>query len=679
MSSVVDLEPKADADGQWSCRACTAVNSALLPYCETCDTPREKEIVVASDGNNSSGTRRAIIDSTINDTMGMEEREQVEMDTADLEEIPNILDFLLPAGSVPKDCCSFGVMYNKRVLDGWVKQPSACCGAASVAGAWNALAGLHRQSEGALTHDTVLSVYRRMFIDMIDKKQRSFERLLGAPLDDLLRGISAGLRELGRTIGGRKEAGAQQKAVIAVLKDMARAFVRQQAETEEPLHAAAGLLHKSKAAAPAPDPFSGRGNRLDGKVDTPAPPPQAAYNGYGTSADMEDEDPELAAAVAASLASSSRGGGGGTSSHQDIDSSGGGTAYDEKAELAMALKMSLEQSEVGGGEGGDGSSSQSVAPKTDKEIQREKTLAALAARGSGRAAVESLLPGTVSARSAIECVAELFTMEGVDLSILPAQAQAALDSARNESGLPPEVDVVSLRLATDAEGIPLAAVVAENEEEEEEEEDEDASISKKKGGAQQWEWKKDLMGLLKNISGYKRLCAERPSTAAIGNWGILLAVRRMADMHSQPCLGDNVTCKLFMGKQVGKSKLPVPCSRKDDVKEIEQQWGTLRSYFARSDTVLLYHLKNHYALIFALREWTEPGSETPVRQLLTARRGQRPTTWIDFADVRETVIGWLGYKIMAVQRTSSLSEIELGQSRQIPPIVEELDKFYVYL
>ena len=57
------------ADGQWSCRACTSVNSVLLPYCETCDTPREKDIVVASssgsgsgngsDGNNTSGTRRA--------------------------------------------------------------------------------------------------------------------------------------------------------------------------------------------------------------------------------------------------------------------------------------------------------------------------------------------------------------------------------------------------------------------------------------------------------------------------------------------------------------------------------------------------------------------------------------------------------------------------------------------
>ena len=121
--------------------------------------------------------------------------------------------------------------------------------------------------------------------------------------------------------------------------------------------------------------------------------------------------------------------------------------------------------------------------------------------------------------------------------------------------------------------------------------------------------------------------------------------------------------------------------------------------------VLLFHLTNHYALIFALREWREPpaaaaaaagspgtdgarrgnDAATPgrvfgdsgggavgrgdgahasgnggsssgspeggwTRQILTARRGQRPTVWMDFREARKILLGWEGYKILAVQR-----------------------------
>ena len=38
-----------------------------------------------------------------------------------------------------------------------------------------------------------------------------------------------------------------------------------------------------------------------------------------------------------------------------------------------------------------------------------------------------------------------------------------------------------------------------------------------------------------------------------------------------------------------------------------------------------------------------------VRQLLTARRGQRPSVWLDFEDAVQTMLGWEGYKIIQVQ------------------------------
>lgn len=37
------------------------------------------------------------------------------------------------------------------------------------------------------------------------------------------------------------------------------------------------------------------------------------------------------------------------------------------------------------------------------------------------------------------------------------------------------------------------------------------------------------------------------------------------------------------------------------------------------------------------------------RQILTARRGQRPSVWMDFEEARRILLGWEGYKIMAVE------------------------------
>ena len=551
----------------------------------------------------SSTLMQKAVDNSSN--MGMEEREKVEMDTDDIEDIPNILEFLLPPGTVPADCSSFGVMYNKKALDGWVKQPSACCGAASVAGAWNALAGVNRRDTRALTHETVLKVYRHMFVKMIDSKQRSFERKLGAPISDLLADISTGLHALGRTIGGRKEAGAQLKAVVAVLKSLARAYVQEQVEARVLLE-----LQQEQAQQEQAQQEQAQQEQADeAGADTGNPVSQVAAEG---------------------------------------DMSAGTDEQSSKGTDRRSIELD------------------------DQQVQAAR------AAGSGRAAVESLLPAFAQ-RSAVECIAELFELDGVDLCTNIALAEEELQSQRNESGAAAEVDVVSLRLATDEDGLPTTSAVPDDEEEEEEEEEASTSSAtgpKKKKEMSVWEWKKDLLSILKNISGLKRLSAERPSTAAIGNWGILQGVAHLADTHSSPGVGTGVSCKLFMGKKpVGKAKLPVSLSRKDGDDDIDQQWASLRGGFARPDTVLLFHLKNHYALIFALREWVDAKTGICVRQMLTARKGQRPTAWINFSEARETVLGWVGYKIMAVQR--NVSEEVIRASEQIPPYEDKLAQFYL--
>lgn len=78
------------------------------------------------------------------------------------------------------------------------------------------------------------------------------------------------------------------------------------------------------------------------------------------------------------------------------------------------------------------------------------------------------------------------------------------------------------------------------------------------------------------------------------------------------------------------------------------------------DLVLIFHLTNHYALVFAMREWVEAQSDTCennfsckptiVRQILTARKGQKPKAWINFEEVREILLRWSGYRIIAVEK-----------------------------
>lgn len=128
-------------------------------------------------------------------------------------------------------------------------------------------------------------------------------------------------------------------------------------------------------------------------------------------------------------------------------------------------------------------------------------------------------------------------------------------------------------------------------------------------------------------------------------------------------LGTTISARLFMGKKkTSKSKVDVPLSRKDSDATIANQWDTLKGLLMRLDHVLLFHLTNHYALIFASREWWDESKQMPVRQLLTARRGQRPTAWITFEEAREIMLGWEGYKIMAISsrldRAKLRSELE---------------------
>merc|ERR1711924_333529 len=107
---------------------------------------------------------------------------------------------------------------------------------------------------------------------------------------------------------------------------------------------------------------------------------------------------------------------------------------------------------------------------------------------------------------------------------------------------------------------------------------------------------------------------------------------------------------------MGGLRVEVPISKEDSSAAVEQQWSALKQAFSRPETVLLFHLTNHYALVFAWREWQETEDGPLHRQILTARKGQRPTAWIDFDEARSIMLGWSGYQMLEIRRSATCKE-----------------------
>jgi hypothetical protein len=105
----------------------------------------------------------------------------------------------------------YSFAYNNKLFRGWVKQPSPCCAAASLAGALNALGNLPRSHPNSLTHLDILHVYEKILMRTIEKKKNSFERCLGGKIDELLEllqiEISSSQSESNETLKKRKGIG----------------------------------------------------------------------------------------------------------------------------------------------------------------------------------------------------------------------------------------------------------------------------------------------------------------------------------------------------------------------------------------------------------------------------------------------------------------------------------------
>jgi hypothetical protein len=164
---------------------------------------------------------------------------------------------------------------------------------------------------------------------------------------------------------------------------------------------------------------------------------------------------------------------------------------------------------------------------------------------------------------------------------------------------------------------------------------------------------RELRELLAKKQGAQFLCLERPRTSAVGSWGIGHAFENLAAARG---VSGCIRTSVLMGASA--KQVAVRLRTEDSPCVVAQQWQALKSAFMLPRSVLLFHLTNHYALIYAWREWQDetssPGrgaAPTIRRQILAARRGQRPSAWIDFEEMRNIMLRWTGYNLLQFERT----------------------------
>lgn len=141
-----------------------------------------------------------------------------------------------------------------------------------------------------------------------------------------------------------------------------------------------------------------------------------------------------------------------------------------------------------------------------------------------------------------------------------------------------------------------------------------------------------------------KLSGPRPSTAPVGTDRVMWALQRLASRHQ-------VQLSVWRLMGAGRGRYEVPLAAEDGEDMVAEQWGKLLSWLSAPRAALIYHLENHFSLIYAAREWRSDagyGGARTVRQVLVARPGQRPCYWVDFAWLRDTCLAWKGYNVVAV-------------------------------
>lgn len=123
--------------------------------------------------------------------------------------------------------------------------------------------------------------------------------------------------------------------------------------------------------------------------------------------------------------------------------------------------------------------------------------------------------------------------------------------------------------------------------------------------------------LSKLILSLASMDGTKPSTASVGTQHLLYAVERFESSQAEVFLDQTLLPGHDLDTWWAASWRVVDDSSSGDDHELPHG-------------VLIYHMQRHYALIFGLREWVDANTGCRHREVLTARRKQKPKSWVCF-------------------------------------------------
>ena len=510
---------------------------------------------------------------------------------------------------------SWGLHVSGAVHGGWVKQTSPACAAAVVAGAWNALAcGGDRHAPGALRQEHVVAHLTDVLREAIASKRARFERMLGAPCGDFIEALMDAIAAdpSGKTLGGKSKAepGMSRREVMRIALTLVESRGEPELKDRESRAAAAAA-----ASAPAEDAIDRTGRR-------------SAEETYVVSRGESPADPTIHATMQTN-----------ESSLDDVDTLGESRAAPMSSfgALAALAREDAARRAASFDDDDDGASDDSSIDDSEPDSENEPD-------SSNDENDENGL-GSVSNASAVgdepleeDLVAALAAgvpgFGGGVEKMKKKSVNSKKKKTKKKKAPPPGLLARLSRAAPPNDAAP--------------------TTDRPRRTEPVWRWRKDLWEILRKMAGLEKLRRPKPSTAAFGNWGVAEAFRRVsaaaqpADPAAPPA--PRVSCRVVVGAKTRLRKdLPVPLTSNASEEAIDGEWRRLCALFATDSSALIFHLKNHYALVHALRERTDrDGRRT--REMLTARRGQRPNAWIPWEEARSTMLRWSGYAIMQATR-----------------------------